>query len=377
MLRQLYTTYSDPAAARTLVASCEAAVVQWRWATESMAFATPFLQEKQGGPKARWVTDDKADPARHVRHGFDAQGRVVIECGTRGTITAWLHAPGVRHSLSFDDGDIASGWEWREHNGKLQGLDLITDDRGFNETYHWEGDQLQRVVIENWSKRERTWWCQNVYTYNDDGQLDTIVLEYLDAKGRRNGKSRLEYQRPRPGETLATVTAEVERLLIEAVSAQLPRIPAGEPLYCLLLCFTAEDTPAAWPPFLVWGRQPYRQAVLDRGDDEARYYLWAPDEIREVQGGTEEHWFTEPALTEACQRHSQYMELRQSTASATRVLKNVAAWLDAPERRALLTTTDDFVVAVADNSGNIDPLPGLRKAIGPERWAVLKARGCV
>ena len=175
-----------------------------------------------------------------------------------------------------------------------------------------------------------------------------LKLEYLDAKGRRNGKSRLEYQRPRPGETLATVTAEVERLLIEAVSAQLPRIPAGEPLYCLLLCFTAEDTTAAWPPFLVWGRQPYRQAVLDRGDDEARYYLWAPDEIRDVQGETEEHWFTEPALTEACQRHSQYMELRQSTASATRVLKNVAAWLDAPERRALLTTTDDFVVAVAD-----------------------------
>jgi hypothetical protein len=71
------------------------------------------------------------------------------------------------------------------------------------------------------------------------------------------------------------------------------------------------------------------------------------------------------------------MELRQSSASAMRVLKNVAAWLDAPERRALLTTTDDFVVAVADNTGSIDPLPGLRKAIGPDRWAVLKARGCV
>jgi hypothetical protein len=27
MLRQLYTTYSDPVAARTLVASCKAAVV--------------------------------------------------------------------------------------------------------------------------------------------------------------------------------------------------------------------------------------------------------------------------------------------------------------------------------------------------------------
>lgn len=376
MLRQLYTTYSDPVAAKTLVADCRAAVVQWRWATESMALATPFLQEKQGGPKPRWVADDKADPARHVRHGFDAQGRVVIECDKRSS-TAWLHAPGVRHRLTFDEGDIESAWEWREHDGKLQGLDLVTDDRGFNETYQWEGDRLQRVVIENWSTRAPTWWCQNVYSYNDAGQLDTIVLEYLDDRGRRSGERRLEYQRPRPGETLATVSAEVERLLIQAISAQLPRIPAGPPLYCLLLCFTDEDVPAAWPPFLVWGRQPYRQAVLDRDDDEARYYLWAPDEIRAVQGDGEEHWFTEPALTEACMRHSQYMELRQSSASATRVLKNVAAWLDAPERRALLTTTDDFVVAVADNTGSVDPLPGLRKAIGPERWAVLKARGCV
>ncbi|WP_145985391.1 hypothetical protein [Marilutibacter maris] len=66
-----------------------------------------------------------------------------------------------------------------------------------------------------------------------------------------------------------------------------------------------------------------------------------------------------------------------SDASAKRVLKNVAQWLDAPVRRALLNATDDFVVAVADNTGSIDPLPGLRRAIEPERWARLKERGYV
>jgi hypothetical protein len=157
---------------------------------------------------------------------------------------------------------------------------------------------------------------------------------------------------------------------------QLPRIPRTEPLYCLLLCFTDEDPTAAWPPFLVWGRQSYRDAVLARGED-VRYYLWAPDEIRHAQGDADEHWFDLPALTEACQRHGQYMALRQSPVSARRVLKQVAAWLDAPERRALLHTTEDFVVAVADNSGNLDPLPGMRRAIGPERWARLKSRGYV
>jgi len=55
----------------------------------------------------------------------------------------------------------------------------------------------------------------------------------------------------------------------------------------------------------------------------------------------------------------------------------VAGWRDLPERHALLAATDDFVVAVADNTGSIDPLPGLRRAIGPERWARLKERGYV
>ena len=42
-----------------------------------------------------------------------------------------------------------------------------------------------------------------------------------------------------------------------------------------------------------------------------------------------------------------------------------------------LVTTDDFVVAVADNTGAVNPLPAIRKAIGTERWALLKSRGYV
>lgn len=377
MLKELYARYRDPSAAIDLLARCRAQVVRWRWANESMGSQTPFSQEHHGGPATRWIADAKAKPQVHVQHGLDAHDRVLIECWPNGRTMAWLHAPGGRHGLGFDaDGDINAAWAHREQDGRLLALDLVDAARGFNQTYHWQGGQLQRVVIENWSSDQPTWWCQNLYAYDDAGQLDTIVLEYLEADGRPSGQRRLEYQRPRPGETLATLGAEVERLLIEAIAVQLPRIPRTEPLYCLLLCFTDEDPTAAWPPFLVWGRQSYRDAVLARGED-VRYYLWAPDEIRHAQGDADEHWFDLPALTEACQRHGQYMALRQSPVSARRVLKQVAAWLDAPERRALLHTTEDFVVAVADNSGNLDPLPGMRRAIGPERWARLKSRGYV
>ncbi|WP_295521184.1 hypothetical protein [uncultured Stenotrophomonas sp.] len=377
MLKSLYQTYSDPAAALGLQAECEAQVVSWRWATDSMGCDEPFLSESVGARPSRWVTDAKADARRHVRHGLDGEGRIVLERTPTGRTKVWLYQQDRRYHLDFHaDGYINDASEYNESGGRLQTLRILFD-RGLLEfAYHWEGDRLLRRVGCSRFKGEPVDWRQHLFSYNEAGQLDGIVREYLDRYRRPVGKQELVYQRPRPGETLATVTADVERLLIEAIAAQLPRIPRDEPLYCLLLCFTESDFTAAWPPFLVWGRQPYRDAVLARGE-EVKYYLWAPDELRDQQGDAHECWFDDGALVEACKRHSQYMEMRGSDASAKRVLKNVAAWLDAPERRALLAATDDFVVAVADNTGSIDPLPGLRRAIGPERWGRLKERGYV
>lgn len=377
MLKQLYKTYSNPAAVAELLAQCEARVTHWRWANESMGFPRPYARELYGCPAARWIADAKADSDKHVRHGLDAQGRIVIEHWPTERSTAYLYLPEGQYSVScYSDGGINHASAWREAGGRVTGLDMISRGGGINRVYHWQGDLLQRVVMTNWSDDKATWWCQNVYHHDAEGALERIVLEYLDQDGQPRGKSRLQYLRPQRGETLATVSAEVERLLKEAIAAQLPHVPRDEPLYCLLLCFTDGDIGAAWPPFLTWGRQSYREARQDGGEDVA-YYLWAPDEIGGGPGDPGTHWFDNPLLVQACLRHVQYMTLRNSTASAQRVLRNVAAWLDAPEQRAQLVTTDDFVVAVADNTGNVDPLPGMRKAIGAERWALLKARGYV
>lgn len=377
MLKALYERYATPAAARALFQQSQAQVVQWRWATESMTHPTPFACEHYGGKAPRWLPDAKADPDQHVRHGFDAQGRVVLTCKPGGRWEALLHAEGVQHALDFYDGfQPDTAWEWREKAGRVLGLDMVTRDRGINRTYHWQGAQLQRVVVENWSSDGATWWCQDVYRYDDDGVMVRIDLEYLTADGQPQGEPRLTYLRPLPGETQATVAAEVERLLKEAIAAYLPRVGGDAPLYCLLLCYTDGDIAAAWPPFLQWARQPYRERVVADGEDVA-YFLWAPAEMAPVPGGDGEHWFDAPALVAACTRHAQFMAMRGNTASAQRVLRSVATWLDAPEQRAMLHTTEDFVVGVADNTGNVDPLPGIRKAIGPARWAALKAQGYV
>lgn len=375
-----YSTYADPANAARLLADCTAQAVTWRWATESMGEQTPFLQEQYGGPKPLWLADDKADPECHVHHGFDAAGRLVLQRQSRGRATAWLHeadrSTGVQLQVYDGEPSLTTVTQYRRAGGLLASQHVSHGHKGFDTRYEWQDAQLQRAVMSNWAEGQETWLCQDVYRYDDAGQLDTITLEYLDDDGTPSGQTRLGYRRPRKGETLATVAARVEALLIDAITRALARIPDDEKIYGLLICYTQEDFGAAWPPFLVWGREPYRRSVTEAGE-EVSYHLWAPDEIRAVQGDAHEHWFDDTALKEACLLHAQFMDLRQSTASAMRVLKNLAAHFNDPAAHAVLNTTDDFVVAHADNTGEIDPLKAMKAAIAPERWALLKARGLV
>lgn len=379
-LADIHRTYTDRASAARLLADCTAQAVAWRWATESMAEETPFLHEQYGGPKPRWLADGKADPERHMHHGFDAEGRLVLQRRSLGRATAWLHEAGRRTGvdLQVHDGEayIGTVTQFRHDGGLLASQHISHGDHGVDTRYEWQHGQLQRAVMSNWTRGRKTWRCQDVYRYDDTGQLDTITLEYLDDDGTPGPQTRLSYRRPRKGETLATVAAKVEALLLREITRALSQIPADEPVYCLLICYTQEDLGAAWPPFLVWGRESYRRKVLEAGE-EVGYYLWAPDEIREVQGEAHERWFDDPELKEACLLHGQFMDIAQSSASAMRVLKKLAAHFNAPAAHAVLNTTDDFVVAHADNTGEIDPLKAMKTALAPERWALLKARGLV
>ncbi|MDH6165691.1 hypothetical protein M2282_000819 [Variovorax boronicumulans] len=382
MLADIHRKYANGIHAAQLLADCTAHAVSWRWATESMGESAPFMREQYGGPAPKWLADDKADPERHVHHGFDAAGRLMLQRQSRGRVTAWLHEADRRTGLQLE---VHEGAPWlvsvhqyryRPADGLLDSQHISRGREGVDTNYVWENGQLQRAVMSNWAESRKTWLCQHVYRYDEAARLDTITLEYLEDDGTPSGQTRLSYRRPRKGETLATVAARVESLLTEAITRALAQIPLDEAIYCLLICYTQEDFGAAWPPFLVWGREPYRRSVLEAGEDVG-YYLWAPDEIREVQGDAHELWFDDAALKEACLLHNQLMDLRQSTVSAMRVLKNLAAHFNAPAAHAMLNTSDDFVVAHADNTGEIDPLKAMKAAVAPGRWTLLKARGLV
>ncbi|MFD0715622.1 hypothetical protein [Paenibacillus sp. GCM10027626] len=354
--------------------------VTWRWATESMAFETPFARELYGGSIPRWLADDRANPKSHVRHGLDAQDRIVIECGPGTRETVWLHEPerrtGVQLYVHNDDVNIGSVTQYCYQDGRLAADHLHMGYRGSDTCMEYEDGRLLRSFSRHWQEGDEPWFSQYVFSYDTQDQLERIVLQYTDAQGQPTGQERLTYLRLPKGETLATVEARVQSLFIQAIPTTLDNIPQDEKLYCLLLCYTHEDLGAAWPPFLVWGRESYRQSVVERGED-VPYYLWAPDEIRDVQGEGHEYWFDDRELREACLLHAQLMNMKQSNASAMRVLKQLAPQIHRMAKQAGLPLTDDFVVAYADNTGEVNPLKAMKSGLDAESWALLKQRGYV
>ena len=375
----LFKACADQHTSAALRAEACTQVVSWRWANESMSFDTPFARELYGGPAPRWLADGQANPARHVHHGLDAQGRIVLERDSLGREQLHLHAPDQRQSITWSaDGRIDSVCVNRYRDAHLVASHIHQGWRGQDTEYVRHDERLLRSVMRNWTEDDPPWFCQHVFTHGTDGVLDRIDLQYLDEQGQVNagaGAGRLIYLRLPTGETLKTIEARVQSLLLQALPAALARIPRGEPIYTLLLCYTHEDLPAAWPPFLVWGRASYRTEVLGRGEDVS-YYLWAPDEIRGTSDA-DEGWLDDPALRDACLLHGQLMQMKQSDASAMRVLKNLVPLLEDMVRQAGLPITDDFVVAHADNTGEVSPLKAMKARLPAQRWAVLKGRGLV
>ncbi|ALM85822.1 hypothetical protein [Bordetella sp. N] len=176
--------------------------------------------------------------------------------------------------------------------------------------------------------------------------------------------------------SIDSLEAQVKAALLERLPAVLQSIPRDEALYCLLLCYTNEDTGAAWPPFLVWGKTSYRDQIVATGESVS-YYLWAPDEIREVQGYDDEYWFDDESLVELCARHADLIDVGNSQEPVLRVLAGLVPEVRRLVQAAGLPVTDDFVVAYADNTGAVDTVGAMEAVVDSSLWAVLKQRGYV
>ncbi len=387
-VNDLYKQSKDEAIWSTWITAAHAQVSQWRWATESMSFDMPFSRELLGDAAPRWLADDRAKPGEHVHHGLDAQGRIVV-VGVPGSHREQVLIHEADQRITLEPGSVYMN---RYANMGTPEQRLLASHMhmgwgGIDTEHVWQGQRLLRSVSHTWSDTHADCGSQYTYTYADDGEVARIDLQYLDDKGQvLPGRDRLQYLRPPKGETLKTVVARVQDLLLQALPAAIAQVPRDQPLYAMFLCFTPDDPSAAWPPFLVWADAPYRERVLADKLKKAPYALWAPDEIRKAasersgQPAPNERWFDGPehqALRDACQLHERLMAMKQSEVPATRVLNAVVPVLEDLVRQSGLPLTDDFVALAADNTGDVDPLKAMKKRLAPERWAQLKAKGLV
>lgn len=383
-MAELFRHYGDPLVAGKLDAEVRAQIVCWRWATESMTMDAPFephCSALLGIPRPRWLKAGKESPEDHTLHGLDASGKIVFESSGLDE-TLWVHEEnkstrfGFRknsHDVTPWAGELSDIWQYifaADGNLCLNHCYFSYRDTYRDSRYLWENDRLVASLTVNFSGGEEDSRYGHAFEYDDKGDLDLIRLHYLDKDNVPDGNARVEYRRPKKGETVPVLAAAITEKLVKLIPERVKEAALTEKMYALLLCYTQEDFSAAWPPFLVWGKVSWRSSVAA----EPGYYLWAPDEIRGASSENE-CWLDDEELVNLCQRHKMLMSDQGNYASGKKVLLDVARRLNTFDWQAIAPVTDDFVVVAVDNSLCVDAHKDIKASLSPEAFALLKSSG--
>ena len=396
LLCPVWENYASAGGRKKLVTECRESVTQWRWATGNMSRNVPFRKERFG-ENSQWLKDGTKPKPPHVRHGLDDAGAIrVIEDQRRNSTSFLVHGGG---------GQVDSV-EYMYRPGTLMHLrrciydgkrlvrmhNFIAGRNASEELYVWKGNRLDQIVSVGWStffnSESQTWrpfeadsHSLQQFEYDELGRLARIVGQALNKDGSvyRDLGPQIEYERPINGETIPALATEIERMLLEQVPAAVAELEEQEkakgPFYCLLLCYCAEDFEAGWPPFLVLGSEAERRRIVEKGED-VRYWLWAPDELREMPGNIE-FGLRDEGLRNHCRLHAQLMGQREDMSSGIKVLRAVAKQLNGFDWSQAIGITPDFIVAAVDNTGEADPIKDIKAVVPATVFRSLKKDGLV
>lgn len=402
-LKELFVAYHDRKRYTQLAAGNERKVVQWRLATGEMVKPHPF-EHACFSDEARWLGEGEAAEIRLVSHGLDAEGKILIARELFRPSAAEEDLDEIQYL--YEEGQI-TGIQARPNRKPkyfvvecVERLDYrasrLVSYRRFNWNsasmiaFHWKGDRLERSVHcsanhmeffypkdpehREWKGSEKPFCMQQTYQYDDQRQIERVWQQNLDAAGMPDeSPKRLVYLRPVKGQTIGTLSAEIEKLLLEQIPQAVKQAKVRSPAYCLLICYCGEDYAGGWPPFLVVGSEKERRRILKEGNEVA-YYLWAPDEMREMPDNREIP-LNDAALNEKCRVHLDLMAAKSSHSSVRKVLQSVARQLNAFRWKGLLPTAKDFIVAFVDNTGERPFKKDIKASISEERFADLASRG--
>ena len=398
-----FEAYDAPERHEELDRECRAQVVEWRWATDDMAFAfrRPFPKE-WGGHGPEWLKAGAKLKPGMLRHGLDAQGIIhVVE-------DPWFdnkRAPGrikptylvyqedqieaVRYGWSHADPDRVEHLHRRAYDSdQLAREYFLMPGRGGSERQlHWQDDRLERALSIGWTQRRQrdgTWGELRVtsrtemrFEYDRLGRLARIVERSLSEDGTflRELGERVQYERPKKKESIAGLAGEIEEMLLEQVPETVASARGRGPFYCLLLCYCEEDFPAGWPPPLILGSEAERRRIVERGE-EIGYYLWAPAEM-ESRTTNAVVGLDDTVLNNVCRRHSQLMAGKRSFASGKKLLRAVCKSLNRLDWSEIIEVTPDFVVAPVDTTGEVDPARDIRAVVPRATLQGLRRQGLI
>jgi hypothetical protein len=183
-----------------------------------------------------------------------------------------------------------------------------------------------------------------------------------------------DFFRGRP--TITELAVDIERRLRKKIPAAVANARPKGQYYCLLLCYCAEDFQAGWPPFVLLGNELERERIV-KSRDSVKYYLWAPDEMRNHDANVEVPLARDVSLSELCAQHAELMDVEGDTSSAMDVLRRISKRLNKRDWTDLIKVTPDFIVAAVDNTGEVNPAEDIQDMIPTERFQSLRQRGLI
>jgi hypothetical protein len=411
LLRSAYDSYSTTKGRNALDRECGAKVVESRWATGDMAFAyslgKPFVKELyRVAPK--WLKPGAVPKYGNVRHELDGQGviHVVVDPSfgekamneKQGTRTYLVYGEGQIEAITYRSGHVELLRRCVREGDRLVREHVMGRRHGSESLYVWLGDHLARCATlgwnhsynsasQSWGPLETTSRTEERFEYDALDRLQRVVERSLNDDGTvdKGLETRVRYVRPEKAESLANVTQEIERLLLEQVPATAAQARGKGPFSALLLCYCGEDFPAGWPPYLLLVSDAERQRVIARGHD-VTYDLWAPGEMEDRESNIRLP-LKDEVLNNYCRLHIQLMDARspdarpteqaKTYAAARKTIRNVAKALNEREWSAIFDVTPDFLVAPVDDHGETSPAEDIKAVIPAANFRALRENGLI
>lgn len=363
-------------------AECSHQVVTWRWATDIMLSRDPN-EALVEGVSLQWCEEK---PEFGLLHGLDDQQRVRMmrtEELDNDCFEVFLVAnPGGvwRYSYSERDRNVPCEVIWTEFEGDrwLSSLKMGESRSQLTETrLEWEaGRPLRRVkrtaenirldALESVLKGEIgiEFGAPTIleYLYGEDGLLNqAIEMTYVSSGDLL--WSIIKYQRLRGGVTLQTLLADVEEILVREIPVAVQKRNVCEPVYAMILGCTGVDTDVTgYPPPLTLPTVAYRNRNHP-SDVFALCEMQNRDGVYEVacqHTELEEKLQIIFLLTIGGPNHD-YSPVRE-------MFQRVCARLNTMNWSEILPATDDFVVFLGDDHGEMSLNESLLACVPREKF---------